>query len=45
MDIEGNIIHSSVNVKVGCKRIKARSTTLVMEAAIHPMVKTMGLLA
>ena len=31
MDIHGNIIHNSVNVKKNCTRINARKTTLIQE--------------
>ena len=45
MDILGNIIHSSVNVKKDVKRLQARKSTIKEVVAIPPVPKGTGFLA
>jgi 5-methylcytosine-specific restriction endonuclease McrA len=45
MDIFGNIIHSSVNVKKDVKRLQARKTIIKEVVAIPPVPKETGFLA
>jgi len=37
MDIFNNTITASVNVKKGCQRLTARTTTIIQEVAIPPL--------